>query len=69
MQRRKMLHTDPTIHQEREWEPEPLHLPVPDMPYWPEPPRRAPREDEQEDARSGGVVIIDMNDYSEWNAE
>ena len=38
-----------------------LELPLPcHMPYWPEPP-----EEEAEQGVSRGVVIIDMNDYSE----
>ncbi len=42
-----------------------LELPVPTMPYWHE----SDRIEEPEDAESPrGVVIIDMNDYSELDS-
>ncbi len=49
--------------QERDWEPEPLRLPL----YAPELPERE-EDEEEEDSPSRGVIIIDMNsgtDFSE----
>ena len=54
---------DSVVQRESTWEPIPLHLPVPEMGYWPEPEESSRDEEEQES--SHGVLIIDMNDYTE----
>ncbi len=56
---------DSLDQQESKWEPIPLHLPVPEMGYWPDDreQKNETEDDDQED--SHGVLIIDMNDYTE----
>lgn len=49
--------------QQDAWEPVPLHVPL-YMPYWPES-EDEEGEDDKGEEKKGGVVIIDMNDYTE----
>lgn len=48
--------------QEREWEPEPLQLPL----YAPELPERREDDEEEDESPSRGVVIIDMNSGTDF---
>jgi hypothetical protein len=63
MYRKHLFEQDPRGERESRWEPIPLQLPL-HQPYWPQPEEK-PEEEEQEERSSGGVLIIDMNDYSE----
>lgn len=54
---------EPMNRRESQWEPIPLQLPL-HQPYWPEAPGEE-AEEENQDNSSHGVLIIDMNDYTE----